>query len=202
MLAMALSANGYSQMLDTLSQKEIQGIVYMREEEKLARDIYDSLYAKWKVNPFGNIRKSEQVHMDRVEELIEYYKLKDPLTESKGNPGVFLNNSLQKYYSELINSGNQSLIEALKVGAKIEELDISDLNSYLAGTNNENISETYSYLKMASENHLRAFVRRLRQYGINYSPVILNSREFQTIINTENKTPEKCNKDKVKGCQE
>ena len=173
---------GYAQQFNSLSQSEANGIVHMREEEKLARDVYDSLFAKWETNPFGNIRKSEQVHMDRMKALIETYQLQDPVTQTGNKPGLFMNATLQKYYNELLASGTQSVVEALKAGAKIEELDISDLISYAKHVNKKDILDTYSYLKKASENHLRAFVGRLKVYGINYAPLILDPKEFQNII--------------------
>lgn len=172
---------------DTLSKMEIQGIVHMREEEKMARDIYDSMYAKWQVNPFGNIRKSEQVHMDRIKELLDEYGIKDPVNETSDKPGVFISNTIQQFYSESANSGSKTLIEALKVGAKIEELDIADLNNYGKQTTNKRLLATYEYLKMASENHLRAFVRRLRSNGVVYTPIILTKNVFDNIISKDNR---------------
>ena len=172
---------------DTLSKMEIQGIVHMREEEKMARDIYDSMYAKWQVNPFGNIRKSEQVHMDRMKELLDEYGIKDPVNETSDKPGVFISNTIQQFYSESANSGSKTLIEALKVGAKIEELDIADLNNYGKQTTNKRLLATYEYLKMASENHLRAFVRRLRSNGVVYTPIILTKNVFDNIISKDNR---------------
>ena len=176
-----------AQVPDTLSKMEIQGIVHMREEEKMARDIYDSMYAKWQVNPFGNIRKSEQVHMDRIKELLDEYGIKDPVNETSDKPGVFISNTIQQFYSESANSGSKTLIEALRVGAKIEELDIADLNKYGTHTTNKRLLVTYEYLKMASENHLRAFVRRLRSNGVVYTPIILTKNVFDNIISKDNR---------------
>lgn len=176
-----------AQVPDTLSKMEIQGIVHMREEEKMARDIYDSMYAKWQVNPFGNIRKSEQVHMDRMKELLDEYGIKDPVNETSDKPGVFISNPIQQFYSESANSGSKTLIEALKVGAKVEELDIADLNNYGKQTTNKRLLATYEYLKMASENHLRAFVRRLRSNGVVYTPIILTKNVFDNIISKDNR---------------
>lgn len=64
--AIVLSVTGFTQQAMTLNQQEIDAILYMREEEKLARDVYEFLYTKWKVNPFENIRHSEQMHMNRI----------------------------------------------------------------------------------------------------------------------------------------
>lgn len=180
-----LSITGFAQTT-SLTQPEKDAILYMREEEKLARDIYELLFTKWASNPFGNIRQSEQVHMDRMKVLITTYKLIDPVEINKDSPGVFSNTLLQKYYKELTNTASQSLTEALKIGAKIEEMDIADLEERIKQTTQTDIISTYNNLKMASENHLRAFVRRLEMQGVNYQPVILNKTEFDKIIAAEN----------------
>lgn len=184
--AIVLTITGFSQQNASLNQQEKDAILYMREEEKLARDVYDSLYIRWGGNPFGNIRLSEQTHMDRMKTLITTYRLEDPVDKNNDKHGLFISSLLQKYYNELVSSASQSLSEALKAGAKIEELDIADLETRISQTQNEDIIATYNYLKMASENHLRAFVRHLKMQGINYQPVILKKNEFNKIIAAEN----------------
>jgi hypothetical protein len=181
-----LAITGFAQQPVSLSQQEKNAILYMREEEKLARDVYEFLYTKWAVNPFGNIRLSEQTHMDRMKALITTYKLSDPVENNKDKPGVFTNALLQNYYHQLTAAGSQSLTAALKAGAKIEELDISDLQERMKQTQRPDIIATYNYLKMASENHLRAFVRRLRMQGVNYEPVIMDKTAFDKIIANNN----------------
>jgi hypothetical protein len=181
-IVLLTNLSGFSQQATSLSQQEKDAILYMREEEKLARDVYNLLFDKWGTNPFGNIRKSEQVHMDRMKTLITTYKLEDPVTKNNDQQGIFTNGALQKYSNELADQGSKSLTGALKAGAKIEELDIADLETRINQTKRQDIITVYNYLKMASENHLRAFVRRLKMQGINYEPVILDKTEFDKII--------------------
>lgn len=169
-----------------LSQKEKDAVVYMREEEKMARDVYNFLYAKWNVNPFGNIRQSEQIHMERMRILILNHKLSDPVAENGDKPGVFSNSFLQEQYNQLIKSGGQSITEAFKAGAKIEELDIADLDKRLAQTTNAALRTQFNYLRQASENHLRAFTPRLKTEALNYQPVILEKEKFDKIISLPN----------------
>ena len=114
--------------------------------------------------------------------LIISYKLADPVANNNNKQGLFTNTILQKLYNELVTTGSKSLTEALKAGAKIEELDIADLEERIKQTQRQDIITSYNYLKMASENHLRAFVRRLKMQGINYEPVILSKAAFETII--------------------
>lgn len=61
--------------IEELTQDEINGLLIMREEEKLAHDVYITLYNKWKLNVFQNISKSELTHTEAVKYLIERYKL-------------------------------------------------------------------------------------------------------------------------------
>lgn len=179
-LAQDLSDNG-SVVADTLSQEVKSAILFMREEEKLARDAYLTLYDTYPLRPFLNISKSEQAHMDAMLYLIELYGLDDPV---KDNPiGLFENEELQALFDELIEIGSESRVEALKVGALIEEVDILDLEAALleAGPGNE-IERVYTNLLNASKNHLRAFVRVLGVNGVEYEPVKLDQKTYLTII--------------------
>ena len=166
----------------TLNTEEKAGILYMREEEKLARDVYEHLLEKYNSNPFGNIRHSEQNHMDRMEMLINNYQLNDPVKKTNDVRGKFVNSDLQKLYNDLIQKGEVSFTEALKVGAAVEEIDIADLDKELAKTDKQDIINVYTALKRASENHLNAFVGRLKMQGVDYKPITLSQEDFDDII--------------------
>lgn len=181
-----LAGTSFAQETITLNKQEKEGLQFMREEEKLARDVYDSMFLKWDVNPFGNIRQSERVHMGRMKDLLDQYKVDDPVDKTKDKPGVFRNRDMQKVFDELVKSGSLSLTDALKAGAKIEELDIADLDERIRQTKNEDILNAYRYLRMGSENHLRAFTRRLKTQGADYVPEHLSRQEFDHILAGEN----------------
>jgi hypothetical protein len=169
----------------TLTESDKAGILLMREEEKMARDIYQSLNDKWDQMPFVHISESEINHMARMKLLIDKYKLKDPVDKNADTRGEFDNQQLKKLFDELISSGKTSLEEAFRAGAKVEEVDIRDLKEATAKTTNEEIKSTYADLISASENHLRAFVRNLKRLDVNYTPVIMDKAEFDVIINSE-----------------
>jgi hypothetical protein len=137
-----------------LSTAEEEHLMLLREEEKLARDAYQALYAKWGVRIFNNIAASEQRHFDAVGILIERYGLTDP---AQPTAGVFANPDLQQLYNDLIAKGNVSLLDALQVGVAIEEKDIEDLKAAMAITNNKDVLRVYSNLLNGSLNHLAAF---------------------------------------------
>jgi hypothetical protein len=164
-----------------LTEDEISGILFMREEEKLARDVYLYLYEIFPLRPFLNISKSEQAHMDAIKYLIDTYELEDPVGDNP--PGVFQNEELQLLYNQLIEQGSAGRSEALQVGALIEEVDIIDLQVKLEEhATNEEVLRVFGNLCKASENHLRAFAGVLRLYDVEYVPVKLDQGEFDRIL--------------------
>ena len=134
------------------------GLIYMREEEKVARDVYRALYQKFTLRVFVNIPKSEQRHMDAIKKLLDRYGIEDPVGEN--GEGVFRNEGLQKLYTDLVARGSVSTQEAYAVGRLIEETDIADLDHHLAEVDgNSDIAAVYAQLRVGSTHHLRAFSR-------------------------------------------
>jgi hypothetical protein len=163
-----------------LSAAESDALIYMREEEKLAHDVYVTLYEKWNLSVFQNISQSEQSHTDSVKALLDRYGLTDP---ASSQVGVFTNPGLQALYTDLVARGSQSLAEALKVGAAIEEIDILDLQERLAQVDNADILQVFNNLLNGSASHLRAFTSTLTsQTGEVYQPQYLSQEAYQAFI--------------------
>jgi len=139
---------------EPLSAEETSHLLYIREEEKLALDIYQALFSKWRMRIFYNIAVSEKRHFDAIGTLITRYELPDP---AQATAGVFTNPDLQKLYDELLAKGNLSLLDALQVGVLIEETDIDDLKAAIAVTDNRDLLTVYGNLMNGSLNHLSAF---------------------------------------------
>ncbi len=164
-----------------LTADEIAGLIYMREEEKLAKDVYLGLYDIWGISIFQNIANSEQTHTDAVKQLLDMFGIEDPADTSP--TGIFANEELQNLYDELMSLGSKSLSDALMVGGAIEEIDILDLQAYLENTQNEDIQRVYENLLRGSENHLRAFTSNFeRQTGETYQPQYLSQADYTAII--------------------
>lgn len=175
-----------------LTDAEVEGLLYMREEEKLARDVYLALYDMWGLNIFQNIADSEQTHTDAVKGLLDKFGIADPAEDTAA--GVFTDATLQALYDELTGLGAQSLEDAIRVGAAIEEIDILDLQEYLSTLTNDSIRQVYENLLSGSENHLRAFVSTLAQKtGETYVPQYLGEEDYNTIMSesTQNNAPTK-----------
>ena len=146
-----------------LSEAERDGLLLMREEEKLARDVYLALADAWDIRVFSNIARSEQTHMDRMADLLAGYGIADPIAETAAS-GEFESPVLSELYEGLMERGLRSPQEALLVGRDIEVLDIRELENLMAATDEEEIQLVYGNLLRGSENHLAAFNRQLSRY--------------------------------------
>jgi hypothetical protein len=183
----AISSNGTE-----LTDDEIASLVYMREEEKLAHDVYLTLYDLYGLPIFKNIARSEQTHTEAVKQLLDVFDIPDPADTSPA--GVFVDPELQNLYDELIQTGSQSLGDALKVGAVIEEIDILDLEENLDFAENENIRNVFINLIRGSENHLRAFTKTLaRNTGETYQPQFMDVDAYNEIVSTTSSIPQRLN---------
>lgn len=165
-----------------LSAEEKAGLLKMREEEKLARDVYFTLYQRWSLPVFANIGRSEQRHMDMVKLLLDKYGLEDPVKNL--SMGYFSDSHMSELYEKLVRKGMASFGEAVKVGATIEDLDIYDLEQELKKTDNQDIKMVYQNLLKGSRNHMRIFVKWLQKMGETYKPQYISEKEFQKIIST------------------
>ena len=167
---------------NNLDETEKEGLFLMREEEKLARDVYLNLYEKWNLKTYYNIAQSEKTHMEAIKILLNRYDLKDPVGEDI--IGVFESEKLQELYNELVAQGSESLEQALKVGALIEELDIYDLKELLSKTDNDDIKIVYLNLLKGSRNHLRSFDKQLEKNGFSYEAKYLSQKEYNSIASS------------------
>lgn len=180
-------------------------LTFMREEEKLARDVYTTLgmeYPNLKV--FGMIAKSEERHTCSVCDKLEQYGLEDPVAND--NVGVFSGKEFGWYFTEkfqqLTEKGKISELDALYVGAFIEELDMIDIRQCpqvmletidsiksvsdcgQIYTDNGDLQHLYQSLLEGSESHLRAFVKNLeKRIGEgNYEAQILSQKNVDEIL--------------------
>jgi hypothetical protein len=179
--AMARKKSGTSSDTPT-TEEEKEHLAFMREEEKLARDVYLKMHDIWGMGVFYNIAQSEQIHTDAVKAKIEKYGLVDPVIDD--TVGAFQNHDLAVLYDALIQQGSVSAIDALWVGGAIEEIDIIDLQDAIDTAEHDDIARVYQNLQMGSHSHLRAFVAKLEQNGVEYKAQYLPPETVDAILNT------------------
>ncbi len=153
-----------SQTSQVLSVAEIDGLLFMREEEELARDLYLDIYEDTgsRLTVFKNISdNAETEHAEAIRVLLEAYAINDPST---GLRNTYNDPELQALYDQLYTgaiAGDD--LAALKVGALVEETDIQDINQQksLVLDEHQDIIATYDNLLCGSRNHLRAFAAKI-----------------------------------------
>lgn len=168
--------------LTALSKAEADSLLYMREEEQLAHDVYAVSATLWTPPVFANISASEATHSAAMKTLLDRYQLADPLAALAN--GKFKTPAFQALYDSLVAASRISVMEALKVGVQIEELDIRDITAQKAGIDNADILMVYDNLLRGSRNHLRAFMKVLTQQGGVYVPQYISQSEFDAIVSS------------------
>ncbi|MDQ7002025.1 MAG: DUF2202 domain-containing protein [Ghiorsea sp.] len=161
-----------------LTANEIAGLKYMREEEELARDLYMNIYTARgsTLTIFQSISNNSEIgHAQKMLDLLNTYGETDPST---GNTMTYTDVGLQALYDQLIGTatgGATTDLNALMVGAKVEEVDIEDINAKKAQVQAAHalIIQTYDNLLCGSRNHLRSFVAQIETAtGTTYTPQI------------------------------
>lgn len=131
-------------------------LAHLRDEERLARDLYTALAAKYsQAAPFANIARSEQVHFDTMGLLFTRYSVADPAAARAA--GSFADPALQSLYDKLLASGSESLTKAYEAGIAVENLDIADLKAAISQTSQTDVKAALANLQRGSQNHLAAF---------------------------------------------
>lgn len=164
-----------------LSAVETESLLFMREEEKMARDVYLTMYELWDDEVFENIADSEQAHMDAMAKLLDKYDLLDPVIDGIG---LFSNPELQTLFDTLTARGEKSRMEALYVGALIEEVDMRDIQEAIDEADHADIIRVYEDLLKGSRNHLRAFVGKIEDEGLVYEAQVLTQEEVDEIVDS------------------
>jgi len=174
------AVDGDSYIEADLSDTETAHLVFMREEEKLARDTYITLNQTWGLTVFSNIAGSEQTHMDAILSMLDLYGVADPVHSDA--VGSFTNTTLAGLYVDLVENGQVSLLDALFIGAFIEEVDMRDIQVAIDETTQADIIAVYENLLAGSINHLRAFVNQIELLDVEYVAQVLDQSEVDAIL--------------------
>jgi len=173
----------------TLTQPLKDAIAYMGNEERLAYDIYLTLYdfhltnSSTTIKQLNNIaRKSEIQHIGIVQSIAQRYALTSsdlsnittavanntvtPETMPRGTYGI---QAIQDLYDALYAKGTQSKEDALMVGCMVEVTDINDLDSYITlaqDSNATDVLEAFEVLRNGSYTHYWVFDKGLKNLGV------------------------------------
>ncbi len=164
---------------ETVSAEEIAGLQMMREEEKVAHDLYVTFEENWKQGTFTSIAISEQYHTDAVKSVLLKYKLSDP---AQNQVGKFTSKKMQDLFNDRSEKAKGSYLDSLFVAAEFEELDVVDLRELAAESKNKDVITLYKNLEAGSRNHMRYYAKLIAQEGATYTAKHLEESDYQKII--------------------
>ncbi len=170
-----------------LDSRETSDLLLMREEEKMARDVYIKFDDHWNDKIFRNISRSEQRHMDAMLTMLNYYGLPDPVGDNE--IGEFTSQNIATLYGQLLDRGYTSHLEALQTAAYVEEIDIRDLRASISYTDELPLLNSYTNLLAGARNHLRVFVARIRAEGVEYVAQVLSQEDVEGIVGDYTQVP-------------
>jgi len=183
---------------NTLTQETKNTLAYMGNEERLAYDVYNSLYATHlasgtEIKQLTNIAtKSEATHIQTVQVLVQKY-----ITDVSDFTNVTLDNldyidaniadmptgiyniiDIQNLYNTLIAKGIQSKQDALEVGCMVEVVDINDLLDDIqlaADSNASDVVAAFEFLRDGSYRHYWSFDKGLKNMGVTDGCCVLGA---------------------------
>jgi len=133
-------------------------LAFSREEERMARDLYAALAAKYDgARPFSMITNSEDRHFDAMGALLTKYKVTDPSAGKAA--GVYAIPAIQDLYDSWLTKGSTNIQAAYQVGVDVEKRDIADLNKSIAAALPADVDAVLGQLLKGSQNHLAAYQR-------------------------------------------
>jgi len=165
-------------------QRDLQRI---REQRKLARDLYWDLAKHWGSLVLVRLGAAEQAHLNALDTLLDHYDLSDPVAGpavgESGDP------KFHALHAQIVEVGHRSEMAASQAGLLVEEMSLSDLAAARARTRRPEIAAVYDDLLRDSRNHLRALFRQMQRFEGEYVPQSLSLSDFEAIVWTQ---PEPC----------
>ncbi len=158
-------------------------LIKMNEEKKMTCDLYTEFYQRWQLDVFNDVKESEQLHLQRINELMALYNITVPESKLPAEKGKYTNSDIQKLYDDYTVKGCISDICALNTAAYMEEEDLSMLRERIKDQNDEHIIKVFAQMEKATQNHLKVFVKSLKQSGVEYKPQVLSQGDYDAILN-------------------
>ncbi|WP_153504650.1 DUF2202 domain-containing protein [Cumulibacter manganitolerans] len=148
--------NATATATEPLSEAEKGDLLLTREEERLARELYQAFGDKYPdVTFFKNVAVSEDHHAEAVGRALTRYDLADP--SASATPGQYADSTLQGLYDKWYAQGMQSEQEAIKVGVELEKTDIDGLKKAIETSDNADLDQLYGRLLWGSQHHLAGY---------------------------------------------
>ncbi len=162
-----------------ITETEAGDLQLLREEEKLARDLFRDWSDRSEL--FGAVAHSKQLHFEIVGALLQRHQVTD---RTLGGEGLYVFPQLQTLHQELLARGGSTELEALAAGAELHERDLVGLEEAAGRSQLEDVRASLAEIQRGARNHLRGCVEELALQGVDYAPRLLSPEAFAAIINS------------------
>lgn len=113
------------------------------------------------------------------------HKHMNPTPNVDGRVNPFVKQGLVSLFDNLLTQGKLSSLEALYVGAAIEEVDMLDLQQAIDKADNDHIRRMYENLLNGSRNHLRTYIKQIEAQGNAYEALFLSQNEIDAVMHRQ-----------------
>lgn len=162
-----------------LTADQIEFLYAVREDEKIGRDFYAAMVAKFpNERILARLSQSEVNHIAAIEALLTYYEIQYPVLT---DPGVFGDATRQARYDTLI-AGAVDSVTVFQVAAALEEENYVAYSLVATDTTNANLHMFVKHLVKCSANHFRALVHKITVKGGTYTPQYLTAEAYAELI--------------------
>jgi len=179
--AEAVDELDYSNPHGILSLEAMEGLVFLRNGERLAEDVAQELMGAYGSHPFYGQSVAERSHGRAISELLERYAIHDSVGIQLH--GEYSDPFWQSEYDFYVAQGDLSYVDALLVSLEIQEAALVDLRYWAELSESDVVVvEVFQALLLATRNHLRLLNNELESVGFEYTPVYLSQAEYDQIV--------------------
>ncbi|MCF6259102.1 MAG: DUF2202 domain-containing protein [Gammaproteobacteria bacterium] len=166
-------------LISQSNSQKVSSLLFMFEQKILAHDVFTTLHQHWQKRRFAILLRTESRHLRAIKRRLQNNGLTDQTLNN--STGVFNNSELQELYWELVDRGQNSVLDALHVSAFIKEMDIVNLQSVIDTSEKTKITRFYQKLMSSSKKHLSILIKQIEKRGGVYKPQEMSEDELNTM---------------------
>jgi len=165
-----------------LNETEKADILRLQEDQKYITDLNAILATQHpEITVFSNISRASAAYQASDNVILQRYGIASP---EKAAAGEFSSGKLQAVTDNDINTGSNSVRDALLVSARAEELHIVDLESAIGRTDNPDLRFIYRQELVSARNNLRTLSEWITVYKTVFYPAYITVDYYKNLTST------------------
>jgi len=162
-----------------LNDTERADILKLQEDQKYITDMNAVLATQHPEVPvFQNIANASRIYQAADNVILQRYGIASP---EKNASDVYSSQKLQSAVENDINTGSNSVRDALIVSARAEDMHIADLEAAIGRTDNPDLQFMDRQELVSSRNNLRAISQWMTTYKEVYTPTYITLDYYKNL---------------------